>query len=125
MDIIARLRRWTHDANAVPASDLMDEAAAEIELLREAIRRLADQDATLSVCDGNVTVTMDGPCPYVVGKTTLHCSLTPLTLTTKEREAIDEAVNFYGGVEEDARCQTLAVTLRGLLDRTQDHEKCN
>ena len=33
---------------------------AEIERLREAIRRLADQDATLSVCDGGVTVTMDG-----------------------------------------------------------------
>lgn len=36
-------------------------AADEIERLRTAIRRLADQDATLSVCDGNVTVTMDGP----------------------------------------------------------------
>lgn len=33
-DIVTRLRRWTHDANAVPASDLMDEAAAEIERLR-------------------------------------------------------------------------------------------
>jgi hypothetical protein len=32
--------------------------AAEIARLKEAIRRLADQDATLSVCDGNVTVTM-------------------------------------------------------------------
>jgi len=28
-------------------------------LLKDAIRRLADQDATLSVCDGNVTVSMD------------------------------------------------------------------
>jgi hypothetical protein len=33
-DIINRLRRWTHDAVAPPASDLMDEAAAEIERLR-------------------------------------------------------------------------------------------
>jgi len=32
---------------------------AEIDQLREAIRRLADQDATLSVQDGNVTVTLD------------------------------------------------------------------
>jgi hypothetical protein len=31
----------------------------EIAQLREAIRRLAEQDATLSVCGGNVTVTMD------------------------------------------------------------------
>ena len=46
-----------------------------------------------------------------------------LRLTDAEREAIDEAVNFYGGGEEDARCQTIAVTLRGLLGRTQDHEK--
>ena len=62
-------------------------------------------------------------CPHVVGRTTLHCSLTPLTLTTKEREAIDEAAVFYGGVAEDEKCQTLAVTLRGLLDRTRDAEK--
>ena len=32
---------------------------AENKRLRLAIRRLAEQDATLSVCDGNVTVTMD------------------------------------------------------------------
>ena len=32
---------------------------AENARLKEAIRRLADQDATLSVCNGNVTVTMD------------------------------------------------------------------
>jgi hypothetical protein len=37
----------------------MDEAADEIENLRQAIRRLAEQDATLSVCDGAVTVTLD------------------------------------------------------------------
>jgi hypothetical protein len=36
-DITTRLRRWTHDAHAAPASDLMDEAAAEIERLREAM----------------------------------------------------------------------------------------
>jgi hypothetical protein len=45
-----------------------------------------------------------------------------LRLIDEEREAIDEAVNFYGGVD-DARCQTIAVTLRGLLDRTQTVEK--
>lgn len=31
-DITERLRRWSHDVNAVPASDLMDEAADRIEL---------------------------------------------------------------------------------------------
>jgi hypothetical protein len=34
-------------------------AVAEIERHREAIRRLAEQDATLSVCNGNVIVDMD------------------------------------------------------------------
>ena len=32
---------------------------AENQRLKDAIRRLADHDATLSVCDGDVTVTMD------------------------------------------------------------------
>ena len=45
---------------------------AENKILMEAIRRLADQDATLSVCDGNLTVTMDA------------------TLTDAEREAVTE-----------------------------------
>lgn len=33
-DITHRLRRWSHDVNAVSASDLMDEAANVIESLR-------------------------------------------------------------------------------------------
>jgi len=60
-DITARLRRWAIATDAVPASDLMDEAADEIDRLRDAIRRLAEQDATLSVVGGNVIVQMDGP----------------------------------------------------------------
>lgn len=40
-------------------SEAMRVAGEEIDRLREAIRRLADQDATLSVSEGNVTVTMD------------------------------------------------------------------
>ena len=44
---------------------------AEIASLREAIRRLAEQDATLSVQGGNVTVTIDA------------------TLTDEEREAVE------------------------------------
>jgi len=77
--------------------------AAEIERLRLAIRRLAEQDATLSVCDGNVTVTMDA------------------TLTDAEREAIEEAL-AENVVDADLfRCEvakTHAATLRGLLERT-------
>lgn len=33
-DIVIRLRTWFKDVNAVSAIDLMDEAAAEIEMLR-------------------------------------------------------------------------------------------
>lgn len=33
-DIVKRLRRWSHDPHGPAASDLMDEAAEEIERLR-------------------------------------------------------------------------------------------
>jgi hypothetical protein len=49
----------------------LQDAAAEIASLRLAIRRLAEQDATLSVREGSVTVTMDA------------------TLTDEEREAVE------------------------------------
>jgi len=38
-NIVTRLRRWSHAVDAVPASDLMDEAADEIERLRRVIDR--------------------------------------------------------------------------------------
>jgi len=65
--------------------------ADEIKRLREAIRRLADQDATLSVRGGSVTVTMDA------------------TLNDKEQEAI--AVAIVGSLPGRA------ATLRSLLAR--------
>jgi hypothetical protein len=40
-------------------------------------------------------------------------------MSDEEREAIAEAAAFYGGVEEDARCQAIAATLRGLLERAR------
>lgn len=42
------------------ANAVILQAADEIERLRDAIRRLADQDATLSVVGGNVIVEIDG-----------------------------------------------------------------
>jgi len=51
-------------------------------------------------------------CPHVVGRTTLHCSLTPLKLTDKEREAIAYYVGTGGPDMVDA-------TLRSLLERTK------
>ena len=68
--------------------------------LTDAIRRLAEQDATLSVCGGAVTVTMDG------------------TPTDAEREAIREAADAYESNNGDADCERIAATLRGLLKRT-------
>ena len=77
--------------------DCRDEIAAEIEELREAIRSLAEQDATLSVQDGSVTVTMDA------------------TLTDEEREAIETADAYMSA----SGCHNTNVqkTLRGLLER--------
>jgi predicted phosphoribosyltransferase len=83
------------------ADQIMQDQRAEIARLKEAVRRLADQDATLSVCDGNVTVTMDG------------------TLTGAEREAVEEAMRQV--VESDCIATPHALevigTLRGLLER--------
>jgi hypothetical protein len=68
---------------------------AEIERLREAIRRLADQDATLSVHGGNVTVTMDA------------------TLTDADLEAISAAACIC----EDAGRTDIAVIINTALER--------
>jgi hypothetical protein len=74
---------------------IMSWEQAEIERLREAIRRLADHDATLSVCDGGVTVTMDA------------------TLTDAEREAMSAAACIC----EDAGRTEIAVVINTALER--------
>ena len=72
----------------------------ENKQLREAIRRIAEQDAMLSVCNGNVTVTIDA------------------FLTDDEREAITEAADSYNdGCNE--RCREITKLLRALLERTK------
>lgn len=88
-DIVERIRslRYVH----VPvASQLLEEAANEIERLRLQ------------------------PCPYVTGKTTLHCTLTPFTLTDAEREAVKLAVYLI-----NTKMCGDTVALRGLLERTK------
>ena len=75
-------------------------AHAENARLREAIVRLADQDATLSACDRVVTVTMDAT----------------LTLTDAEREAVEFFARLDIGANSNER---YAATLRGLLERTK------
>lgn len=64
-----------------------------IDRLKEAIRRLADQDATLSVQGGDVIVTMDA------------------TLADEEREAVEFAVEHL----QNSGWGT--ATLRNLLER--------
>lgn len=98
-DITRRLRRWTHAVDAEPASDLMEQAAEEIENLRKAIRRLAEQDATLSVCDGNVTVDLDG------------------TLTEEEVWAVGSAMISYAASKDDEECVRIRLILRDLMRR--------
>lgn len=111
-DLITRLRTWSYARDAAPVSDLLDEAANEIEKLREqllaayrlgvshreAICRLADQDATLSVQGGNVIVTMDA------------------TLTDAEREALEWFTHGDSPFPEEA---SRMATVRGLLERTK------
>ena len=92
-DIVTRLRQWAIATDAVPASDLMDEAAAEIERLRAK------------------------PCPYVTGSVTRHCTLTPLTLTLTDEER--EAIDWAAYAAEKWYEHTAAATLRGLLERTK------
>jgi len=52
-DIVERLRAWVHTVKAVPASDLMDEAAAEIELLRLTDYEREAVEIAASVCDAS------------------------------------------------------------------------
>ena len=95
-DIVSRLRNW-RGLHLAHGGKLFDEAAGEIASLREAIRSLADQDATLSVQGGSVTVTLDA------------------TLTDGEREAVATADAYMSA----AGCHNTNVqkTLRGLLER--------
>ena len=74
--------------------DLLQENAR----LKEAIRRFAEQDATLSVQGGNVIVEMDA------------------TLTAEEREAV-EWFSHFGRPQNGPVIGKHAATLRGLLER--------
>ena len=100
--------RFVHISGDVGAeSIIVKQQRQEIAQLKEAIRRLADQGATLSVCDGNVTVTMDA------------------TLTAEERECLEwaELAAIVEAANETTTDQIpvwekRAATLRKLLERT-------
>jgi hypothetical protein len=92
----------THDiANALIVPLYRQPQQSAIDQLKEAIRRLADQDATLSVCDGNVTVTMDA------------------TLTDAEREAISTAAWNLESMPGGDLAGRVTTTLLALLKRTR------
>jgi hypothetical protein len=61
----------------------------------------------------------DAKCPYVVGRTTLHCSLTPFTLTDAEREAMMRAVGFCECTTSPLPTSDQIATLWRLLERTK------
>jgi hypothetical protein len=69
------------------------------------------------------------PCPYVTGNVTHYCTLTPLTLTDEEREAVASAIRWCeidapaDGDVVSRYCAARASTLRGLLERTDTGEK--
>ena len=66
MDIVERLRRTTLYQGHGEASDLPDEAADEIERLREALRPFAELGAAMLPCDAHDTsvwVTMPDDTP--------------------------------------------------------------
>ena len=68
----------------------------------------------------------DETCPYVTGSVTRYCTLTPLTLTDAEREAVDRQAKWLFNQAKhkpDIHSADLllqeAATLRGLLERTR------
>jgi hypothetical protein len=98
-DIVERLRAWVYTDSQYATAR---EAADEIERLR----------------NGAVERRETVQCPHVVGKTTLHCSLTPLTLTDEEREAVEVAIkSLLDDPYDGAPISPHAATLRGLLER--------
>jgi NAD-specific glutamate dehydrogenase len=97
-----------------------DSLAAEVERLRAAIRLLADQDATLSVCGGSVTVTMDatitdddGTVDRLAAEVAqLRISRSALTL------ALQRAIDFVPVPEEAVRA---ADAQRVICDALRNH----
>jgi hypothetical protein len=101
-DIVTRLRNW-REVHLARLHLLMDEAADEMERLS------ANGDCP----DADNAANGDKPCPYVTGKTTKYCTLTPFTLTDVERAAIERAMKD----ENDFGMVYTADVLKWLLER--------
>jgi hypothetical protein len=127
-DIVERLRRWVHEVDAESASDLMDEAADEIERLARlgdtepaAERFSGSGSGTPQVRDSRIVDAMKGDINRLLDRIdssqrTLifeqEAEIRRLRLTEAEREAIHwvigDVADITGPVE---------ATLRGLLER--------
>ena len=113
-DIVERLRCWVIATDAVPASDLMDEAADEIERLRN------------GALESRETV-RDGVVPTVTWfdqKIAEECRIAQaeaarLRLTHAEREAIEESMrqNLESDCISTEKAQETNNTLAALLAR--------
>ena len=131
-DIVTRLRRWAHAVDSVSASDLMDEAAAEIERLRNGA--LEARETVQCPRSGDCPKPDNGTNQDTVGRT-LARRITRLqstleadrrvslqsenpaigekpTLTDAEREAVERAADLI----DDKTCGDSS-TLRSLLER--------
>ena len=106
-DIVVRLRQTRADMLGTDDEQHYWDchgAADEIEQLREAIRRLADQDATLAVQGGNVIVTIDA------------------TLTAEERDVLSSAID---AINRQLRAPELVASLRQLKERVCHDDRVN
>ena len=94
---------WNGDCPEQDNAANEDNLLAEVRRLRSAIAALADQDATLSVCEGSVIVTMDA------------------TLTVEERAAVSRDLSWLQWCEDNNQIGDVGrmdiATLRGLLER--------
>jgi hypothetical protein len=110
-DIVERIRglRYVH----VPvASELMNEAAVEVERLRWRLQIRENIIGRLVAENGQLR--NGATCPHVHGTVTQHCS-SNFTLTDEEREAIGNMIHLIECQHEDYGKE--AHTLRKLLDR--------
>jgi hypothetical protein len=97
-DITVRLRRWSHSVDAVPASDLMDEAADEIESLKAEVKSMLEV------------------CRFERETSERYASF--LRLTDEERKAVAAAIkSLLDDPYDGAPISPDAATLRNLLDR--------
>ena len=97
-DIVKRLRAWVHAVDAVSASDLMDEAADEIERLRLSSR---------------------GDCPEpenAADEDKVFPAQNMTTLTKHERDVLRDVCRVYAD-EDDVGCNEISFVIDRMLAR--------